>query len=168
MELKKTTFFLLICFFVCFYKSKGQSISRFTLSPAGAYTTNTSGSIFSNLGDLQVQTFSVPTGTITQGFVQPYTSVITSIDEVNKNESICLFPNPVRETLTLQYNGESSFFVYVTDLQGRTVMSTHIQPNYPRSNNLINLASLYSGIYFINIIDIETNRLFKSVRIIKL
>lgn len=168
MDLKKKYFFLLICFFVCFYKSKGQTLIRYTLSPFGAYTTTANGSIFSNVGDIQVQTFSLPSVYITQGFIQPYMSVITNIDQINKNESISLFPNPVIEIVNLQYSGESSFSVYITDLQGRTLISTLIEPNYPLSNNLINLSSLHSGVYFVNIIDKDTNKLFKSVKIIKL
>jgi hypothetical protein len=70
----------------------------------------------------------------------------TSIKEVTK-ERISIYPNPVKDNFTINFNGVKVNQVSVIDIMGRNI-STIVAPN---SQATINMDGLPSGTYFVQI-----------------
>ncbi len=74
----------------------------------------------------------------------------TSIHEL-ANVSINIYPNPTTEIINLDIDGDLDFNVRIFDLQGKTIMST-------RNNSRINVDAIPTGIYVLEITDIDSGQ----------
>ena len=84
-----------------------------------------------------------------------------SVSDFNFNDKVILYPNPVKDELTIQNQDEISFKNYsVLDINGRVLVSQ----SKAIQNNQINLASLTSGIYMLQL---ETDKGTVIKKIIK-
>lgn len=90
--------------------------------------------------------------TDSQGNEAYYWNGVMSAQEFN-NASLTIYPNPVNETLFLNYTGESPESISVYDISGKLILSQ----GYEKS---ISVSNLTSGIYFIEI----TSPLGKSIQ----
>lgn len=85
---------------------------------------------------------------------------VTRAEEVNKNESIFIFPNPASNFITLKLKDPSSIGLSLTDLTGKLIYSDF-------ANNIdqfrINLMNYANGIYFLNI---KTDEVVETKKII--
>lgn len=78
---------------------------------------------------------------------------ITSNEEVKKEESIQIWPNPVKNEVFLEFNGlnhQGLLDVKLLDLEGR-ILQTESIAYYGQSSSSIDLSHLRSGLYFIEI-----------------
>lgn len=100
------------------------------------------------IGETVIETWSNPTSTLTQGFHQTRIT-ITAISEIEwPGLKINVFPNPVRNTLNIEFNSlpEEMLFV-VIDLLGKTIQRDFIKGN----NTYLDFSNLADGQYILKI-----------------
>lgn len=70
--------------------------------------------------------------------------------EMIRNESIIIYPNPMKDNLTISVNSENEKITYVKllDLNGKEVFNTILTD----SNNTLHISTLPPGLYFVQII----------------
>ncbi len=76
-----------------------------------------------------------------------YTGEPTAINNLNKSEGLCIYPNPVQNTLHISKELSSASMVSILSLDGTEVMSMM------GINNSIDVSSLKPGVYVLNIKD---------------
>jgi hypothetical protein len=73
----------------------------------------------------------------------------TDVPDVRKLDNVYIYPNPVRNSVTVQIDEDvtDSFYLDIIDLSGKTLF-THI---YSGSAALVNLENLRTGIYVLRL-----------------
>lgn len=85
-----------------------------------------------------------------EGETAPYkyfTTAITGIDENNSTGEISIYPNPVKESLTLSYNFSDKGVVEIFDLQGKVVYKASVVKNL----STIDVSNLPKGVYTLKV-----------------
>jgi hypothetical protein len=85
-------------------------------------------------------------------------SICSGVNQINELQNILAYPNPVKETFTIQLNEKATLYVF--DNLGRNVL----QKDLDQGTNTINFKNYSSGIYHIKI---QTNDKTKNLRLIK-
>ena len=80
------------------------------------------------------------------------------VEDAGNKPKIKIYPNPVTEVLNLELNN-SNYSITIIDLSGRAIL----QPN-TLSPNQINVSSLPKGVYFIKLINSESNEILQFVK----
>ena len=148
-----------------FGSSKAQTYSQPTevISSGGGETTGGNYSNFAVLGETFVD-FSVSGGdySTTIGFL--YASDInTGIDEIIlNNEDINIFPNPTSNELFIEMQNRKDVNISIFNSIGQIVYKSKVETN----RETINVTGLQTGIYFVEIKDLDGNILL-SEKIIK-
>lgn len=136
-----------------------QAIQREALYSSGGFGSAGGISVQSNVGEIMASTFVNAQNYLSQGFVQPFQSLITVVN--NKNEvNAKAFPNPVRDKLSIELQGivdQKMLVIEVYDIVGRKQNFTIINEVYDSEKSVFNLElnSLSAGIYFIKITDLQ-------------
>ena len=79
--------------------------------------------------------------------------VTTGVPPICTSTQVSVFPNPTNGILTFSWSGQKvgNATIVITDMVGRTVHTEKMQISTTSGENMIDLSSLKSGIYFINI-----------------
>lgn len=82
-------------------------------------------------------------------------STITKINIPQSNYSARIYPNPVRDLLTVQLTGvsENDVTLQLQDIQGRVLRQEKVKPFSKLAQQKINVAGLANGIYLLVVID---------------
>jgi hypothetical protein len=81
-------------------------------------------------------------------WVQAEREIPVSINELEKNESLIVFPNPASGQITIQSMGFSFSQVKILDLTGKALL----EQNFPASNSLtVKLPALVNGCYILEL-----------------
>ncbi len=91
---------------------------------------------------------------VSQGLLQPSTTVLLSEEEVYDDQFVKVFPNPVNELLYFQFGRESSYSVQVYNLQGQLLKKFQ----YDQINSSLNFSTYSSGTYVLMVRDIINNK----------
>lgn len=83
----------------------------------------------------------------------------TEVNEV-LNYLIKIHPNPATDFLTVEWSGDSKAVLKISNLQGQIVVIHEIDPGTAE----INIQSLKSGIYFVQITDQENRAVYKMIK----
>lgn len=144
-----------------------QKISRSTLSSGGHFQTTASGTLFSNIGELHVDTYASASNYITEGFVQPFYLVVVTIpDELNTQE-VSLYPNPASGQVFISTGTSCNELVAeVYDVEGRQIHIFNNAQQIAASVYTINVTSLASGIYFVKLVA-DGSRIPSGIKLIK-
>lgn len=81
--------------------------------------------------------------------------LFVSINENSGNDLINIFPNPIKETLTIEIEKPINGIVFIYNTIGQKILTTEIN----KSNSTLALSNIQKGIYFIKITDINGNLL---------
>ena len=161
---------LLLIFILTRINGYSQSISISVIGSYGNYSAVSSGSLSSSMGESMISTRIVPSDIITEGFEQPDDLLPLSIHNFIANDiDFKAYPNPFYNTLMV----ESTFFeknveVRITDITGRVVLSITNSSTFGNKNQVqIETGNFKSGVYFFTIIDKESNKPMKIIKVIK-
>ncbi|CAM4435519.1 M4 family metallopeptidase [Flavobacterium terrigena] len=124
----------------------------------GSFTVPTTVSVGSTRMRVSMKYNGIPTSceTLAYGQVEDYSvnivagTPISAITETNSNEvltTLSLYPNPTRDVLNIETNSDSKLNYSVTNYLGQVVKTGSIE------NNVLNVSSLNSGIYILEIND---------------
>ena len=131
---------------------------------SGGDATGSGGSVAYSVGQVVYTTNTDASGTVSQGVQNAYEIYTLDIKETELNISLTAFPNPTTENLTLQisdYNNQKLSY-QLFDMQGKLLNNGQITAQQTQ----INMNSLPSATYFINVVNQE-NKKVQSFKIIK-
>jgi len=138
---------------------EAQNLSPTVVNSSGGVILNSSHSLEWSLGELAVSTLISPTNLLTQGFLQPTTTIVGTEDLFDENR-FSAFPNPVSGWLTLQTDIANIKTVQVHDVLGRLVLQSDFQP-------LLDVHLLESGTFAVSLFD-KQNQLLHCFKISKI
>ena len=169
LNISKIVYFLIIFLsFDCNLFS--QNIERFVFSSAGNSNAISSLILQSNIGELQIGTFSNSSYLLTQGFLQNNPVSVGLNDSELEPIVSNFFPNPVSSDLYIEFidAGLNDFVVEVFDILGSEQKKTFEMNVLDRKLIFhFNLTNYNSGLYFVKIGSSkkEYNKTFKITKI---
>lgn len=120
-----------------------QNLSPTVVNSSGGVIQNSNHSLEWSLGELAVSTLTSPVNLLTQGFLQPTTTIVGT--EAAFDESrFSAFPNPVSDWLNLQTDIAEIETVQIHDVLGKVVLQSTFQPS-------IDVHQLNSGVYIVSL-----------------
>lgn len=156
---------LLLLFLLSFSISiNAQTISPEVIATSGDYYTSSSVSLSWTLGEMIVETFSSSSIILTQGFQQPYYSLVSIVENTNQELDIEFFPNPVIDFFTIRINSEpdTEVIIEIIDIQGKLLFTTQTHEKLTK----IDLSNYSGNIYILSIQNTE-NEQYSIYKIIK-
>jgi hypothetical protein len=81
------------------------------------------------------------------------TGATNSIFKSTKANQLNLYPNPAQHSFEISNMDMNAAFISLKNIQGATLISKNISPSADNNRELINLADLSEGIYFVEILD---------------
>jgi hypothetical protein len=142
----------------------GFAQAQESINASGGEATGSGGTVANSVGQIVYTTNASASGTISQGVQQAFEIFTVGIKETELNISLSVFPNPTADNLTLHisdYNNEKLAF-QLYDTQGKMLNSGRVTTLQTQ----INISSLPSATYFINLVNQE-NKQIQSFKIIK-
>jgi hypothetical protein len=136
---------------LCGTKVEGQSISRYVFGSSGTEGSVGSVLIYSNVGEMMVNTISAGTDVLTQGFEQPENIIITSLHDLGSGQNFLVFPNPVLDKFNIRYNGPGPLTVSIYTVQGALLWRERPSVFEQGLSPIMDVTDLKSGIYLIMI-----------------
>jgi hypothetical protein len=131
---------------------------------SGGDVSGIGGSLSFSVGQVDRAVITSPGGSVQQGVQQPYQVTLTTVHEEHDPElSFGAFPNPTREQLFLEFNGEllpGSYFT-LRDDRGRTLSTRNIDADLLA----IPIEGSAQGVYFLEVR--QGGVVIKSFRIVK-
>jgi hypothetical protein len=129
-----------------------QTVTPNVVASQGDFFTSTPGSVSWTLGEISVETYSISSNYVTQGFQQPRWANIMGIASYNDDNSLSVYPNPVSEQLYIQFKTRvfENGTVEVYNMQGQKLSSEKL-PGTMDNKYSIPFTAYNSGIYLLNI-----------------
>lgn len=122
---------------------EAQNLSPTVVNSSGGVISNSSNSLEWSLGELAISTLASPNNLLTQGFLQPTTTIVGT--EAPFEESrFSAFPNPVSDWLNLQTDMLEIETMQVHNISGRLVLQSTFLPS-------LDVHQLNSGVYIISL-----------------
>lgn len=90
--------------------------------------------------------------------------IVSNSKIIDKQDELIIYPNPVKDILTLEFPFYVAANIEIIDEMGRKIVIYEIQNN---SSNKIDVSKLVSGIYFVNIVDSKNNRIIETSSFVK-
>lgn len=140
-----------------------QSISQDVIGTSGDHFVGGGAQISWTIGETVTETYTVSNSLLTQGFHQPEIMSVTSVDELDLMTEVRIYPNPVFESLNLEFGYiEDSYIYNIHDTNGKLLYSSS------RSNlhhQVIDMSNYPHGNYILKIIFDQSNP--KTYKIVK-
>lgn len=134
-----------------------------SVTAAGGNGNGSSGSVSYSVGLVVYTTTIEAEGSVARGLQHAYEIYSLDIDDMTKNISLSVFPNPTSDFLTLSISDniieKISYQLY--DLTGNLIESRDIQSD----QSLIDMSKLSAAVYFIHIL--KGNERIQSFKVIK-
>lgn len=135
-----------------------QTQAPTVLNASGGHIQNNLYSLEWSLGELAVSTLSSTGNLLTQGFLQPQSTIVATEDLFDESR-LAVFPNPVSDCLNFQTDIPDIKTVQVHDILGRLVLQSSFQP-------LLDVQQLERGMYVISLFD-KQNQFLHAFKISK-
>lgn len=131
-----------------------QQLSPFVISSSGGFYSNASGALSFTTGEFSaVETFSSPTGILTQGFQQAFDIGTYITEHPDPSFSFGLYPNPTTRYFNLVTETEKigTLVVDIMDVFGRVILQKEIQQQYLVNVEPFDLTHAAAGMYVLAI-----------------
>jgi hypothetical protein len=163
LKIIKELFLLLILILFFVITGNSQNIERSAISNAGNYSKKSNMSLSFTLGEIAIQTHQNNEFTFAQGFQQSNISVSTLIKDPEINYDVRIYPNPVKNWLSVQFdqNIQEKFYIKIFNLKGQLLKKKAI--SLPMDE--INFGHYKNGEYILQIN--ENRRIIKSYKVVK-
>jgi hypothetical protein len=132
-----------------------QSISKQVIGPGGQTFENGNNKLSYTTGEVTVGAMTSENGSIQLGNgYYPSLDLSTLNTETPELQlQVKVFPNPVKETIYITHPTEQFFEVKITDLSGKHILHNGHQKDHP-----LNVQTLTTGTYFINVTTKESKQ----------
>jgi hypothetical protein len=102
--------------------AQAQSLSSSVIGSAGEQAFSASGALEWTLGEIMTETYQESNGYFTQGFQQPATIKVTSLEEAEE-KNLWVYPNPTQGVLNIKTTENGDYLFELFDMQGQKVVS---------------------------------------------
>jgi hypothetical protein len=154
---------LILFLFITSFEASAQSLSKQVISPLGLNQSTGAHKLSATVGELIIGVMTAEDGSLQlgNGYYPSLNLETLSIETLNTDLLVKVFPNPVRKLLYIIHPVEDSFQIRITDINGKVLANKTITKQTP-----IKVDQYPSGIYLIAITakDHKTN----TYKIIKL
>lgn len=159
----KKNVFLLLVVVSCYYSTNAQSISKFVVSSGGSNISNSNHQLLFTIGEPVIGT--VENGiVIGQGFLAAVQADVTlDNNDVPLLTGIALFPNPVRDIMTINLGRTvKETLMHIYDVNGREVLSQILV----QEKNAIDLQQFVTGVYIVKLMEVaqKESKFFKIIK----
>jgi hypothetical protein len=142
--MKKRTLLLTVALLSC---ARLLSHAQQVIAPSGGSMTN--GAVQANwtVGELITETFFTSPSVVSSGVNQPVLRLVTALENSYTENEISVFPNPVKQSLSINYNGPMPIELKVISSNGAILSNRSINENASE----LDFSKVANGIYFIQI-----------------
>jgi hypothetical protein len=145
-----------------------QSASPEIIGSAGDHSISSSGAVSWTIGEPVTDSYYGTNNIITKGFHQPKIISVISVPDINLEQSVYLYPNPVINNLTLDFTKMQAgkYDIDIYDVAGQIVKNLIVTIGNEEQQENIDLTELTDGLYFIRIINeiAEKNKIFRIIK----
>lgn len=152
----KNILILSLCVFVTSY-SKAQSLSSSVIGSTGEQFSSSSGSLEWTLGEIMTETYQQGKGFFTQGFHQPATIKVTSVEEVEE-QNLWVYPNPTREALNIKISERGDYLLEFFNLQGQKLINRNFTVESETYIQRVDLQEYAVAVYLLRISNTITGK----------
>ncbi|MFW5872703.1 MAG: T9SS type A sorting domain-containing protein [bacterium] len=145
------SYFCLLSFFVL----PAQDLD--IISSSGGFSENTEVSLSWTIGEPIVESFEGDDYSLSHGFQQGNLTVETLIEEELVNNFLWIYPNPVKDRLTIECSNDHEDFQLI-DIQGKVVWS--MKGNKKKME--VDFSDLPPGSYFLRTSKLKTHKIIKQ------
>ena len=133
-----------------------QQITPEVINCSGQNFSNSSARLVYSVGEVAITSIGNSTNSITQGFLQPQ-STLSSVNDNQTQNTYTTFPNPATDQIIIASSNNTSMLILkVIDCFGRVVMISATQ------NNSISISALPVGLYQLLIMDQDPKRVTRK------
>lgn len=142
---------------------KAQTASPDVIASTGNCFTTPDVSLSWTMGEVVSETDAYSNGYLTQGFQQPTSIVITSVDNVSSTGNVSAYPNPFTSSFNVKNNdGGKALQLQLTDMTGKVIVTK----NMSAGEQEFNMDNYANGIYFLRVYD-TNNTLVQTLKVDK-
>ncbi|GEM_PF-1302641 len=124
----------------------------------GDYQNTAQGSLSWTLGEIVTETFSEPSGFLTQGFQQNYEALL-DLSDLGPSLEFTLFPNPFHTELNLLFSKTSNEYeLRVLDYQSKVIESQRLTFSAGTKEYTLDLSELGAGYYLLELTIPDTDQ----------
>lgn len=147
-------------YFITFFlagalSSTAQSLASSVIASSGDQFTSASGFLDWTLGEIMTETYQQNNYFFTQGFQQPATIRVTSIEE---EESLWVYPNPTKDVLQVKTVENGDYVFEVFNLQGQRIVEQKAQSINGTRIHKIDLTDFRVAVYLLRISNTTTGK----------
>jgi hypothetical protein len=141
-----------------------QAISPDVIASSGSCFVSPEVSLSWTLGEPLSETDASSTNYLTQGFQQPTSVIITSVNNINQQGNVSAYPNPFTSSFYVKNNGEGkSLEVELIDMDGKTIF----KKSMTAQEQEFDLSPYANGIYFLKVYNVD-NQLIQTLKVDKI
>ena len=149
----------IICF--CFSAMYGQtqSISPSVISSTGGAISDSATILNWTLGETVIQNIQSGNNYLSQGFHQPYYTVITAVENTTAFFDVKVFPNPSTDILNIIINSDTElpYECFLTDINGKVLFQKKENTGAKQHSFTYDISNLATALYFLKITNTEKN-----------
>ena len=159
---------LIILFYSFIGHCSAQSLSHSVIGTAGDTFHSSEGYLDWSLGEVMTETYTKNSKILTQGFHQiEIKNTVTEIKAFDPEKSNVVYPNPVRNSLTVQLTNGGSYQIEVYSPRGNKVIDQIINLESEKVQFQIDFHDLSPALYVLRILNTQTGQV-SSFKIEKL
>ena len=145
---------------------RSQTVTPVVLSNQGGFSSLSGGSISWTIGEPVSESYVGATKITTMGFHQPELAILTLIAEQGEDKNILVYPNPVKDLLSVNFSGLKSgtYKLQLIDDLGKLIFTTETPISENNQTFQIKLTEIAAGNYFLKV---ENKDFSKTVKINK-
>jgi hypothetical protein len=133
--------------------SYSQSISKQVIGTAGKTQTNSNVKVSWTTGEPVVGLMTAGGNQLGNGYYPAMDIQALSIDDVNLNLEIKVYPNPTSQSLYVSHPDLTSFQIQIVDINGKQIHIGAIEKEVP-----LDVSSYSQGMYLITVENKESNK----------
>jgi hypothetical protein len=157
----------------CSFALNAQTLSPFTVSASGGYSSTASGSLSYTVAEMtMVQTFTGTNNILTQGFQQPEDFSVSITENKVLSGGMVICPNPTNGQFSLIFNSEGSQTnsVKIYNLVGQIVFAKTLESAQGKSTQSFDISHQSQGIYMLEFTTIDnkgkTNTVVQKINLV--
>jgi hypothetical protein len=132
---------------------RSQTVTPVLLSNQGGYSQFSSGSISWSIGEPVSESYTSGGRIHTMGFHQPELNIVSIIQEQGHDVTVLVFPNPVKETLTVNFSGMNpgDYKLEMFDNIGKLILKSDASVTGNSQSVQLKINEVAAGNYFLRV-----------------
>ena len=149
----------IICFCFSFMYGRAQTISPSVISSTGGAISDSATVLNWTLGETVIQNIQSGNNYLSQGFHQPYYTIITAVENTTSFFDVKVFPNPSADILNIIINSDTElpFELFLTDINGKVLFKKKENTGAKQHSFTYDTSNLATALYFIKITNTGKN-----------